>query len=216
MSLGDPGPNATKADEVCVHGTAMDVHCCNCHSGFIFEANHECPPTDSEIVSSLRDLLDYIGFTDPESHANPVTCVKIVGEEMFQLRQDREELRKILQPGVSMVDCPLVETAKKLVEAHQAAVRERDEAIATCERRYELFLESSNALQSASAAQAQAIDRVKALCEARVKELQAGPIRSGSRDEDIRRQTRLDEACQMQRWMLNALRAERQSPEGTT
>lgn len=24
-------------DAVCVHGTAMDVHCCNCHSGFLFD-----------------------------------------------------------------------------------------------------------------------------------------------------------------------------------
>jgi hypothetical protein len=21
----------------CEHGTAMDVHCCNCHSGFLFD-----------------------------------------------------------------------------------------------------------------------------------------------------------------------------------
>lgn len=24
-------------DPVCVHGTALDVHCCNCHSGFLFD-----------------------------------------------------------------------------------------------------------------------------------------------------------------------------------
>jgi hypothetical protein len=30
-------------DVVCSHGTAMDVHCCNCHSGFIFDIDHECP-----------------------------------------------------------------------------------------------------------------------------------------------------------------------------
>ena len=23
-------------DHVCEHGTALDVHCCNCHSGFMF------------------------------------------------------------------------------------------------------------------------------------------------------------------------------------
>ena len=23
-------------DEACKHGVAMDVHCCNCHSGFLF------------------------------------------------------------------------------------------------------------------------------------------------------------------------------------
>jgi hypothetical protein len=31
-------------DAVCEHGTAMDVHCCHCHSGFIFDTEHECPP----------------------------------------------------------------------------------------------------------------------------------------------------------------------------
>jgi hypothetical protein len=37
------------ADHVCEHGTAMDVHCCNCHSGFIFDRDHECPdPSDGE------------------------------------------------------------------------------------------------------------------------------------------------------------------------
>ncbi len=24
-------------DAVCEHGTALDVHCCNCHSGFLFD-----------------------------------------------------------------------------------------------------------------------------------------------------------------------------------
>lgn len=30
-------------DAVCEHGVAMDVHCCNCHTGFIFDVTHECP-----------------------------------------------------------------------------------------------------------------------------------------------------------------------------
>lgn len=35
---------ASNGDVVCVaHGTAIDVHCCHCHSGFIFDAEHECP-----------------------------------------------------------------------------------------------------------------------------------------------------------------------------
>jgi hypothetical protein len=29
----------TEADVTCEHGTAMDVHCCNCHSGFLFAIN---------------------------------------------------------------------------------------------------------------------------------------------------------------------------------
>lgn len=27
---------ATSGDVVCQHGTAIDVHCCNCHHGFLF------------------------------------------------------------------------------------------------------------------------------------------------------------------------------------
>jgi hypothetical protein len=27
------------ADWVCEHGTACDVHCCNCHSGFLFDVD---------------------------------------------------------------------------------------------------------------------------------------------------------------------------------
>ncbi len=26
-------------DLVCEHGTAIDVHCCGCHSGFIFDSS---------------------------------------------------------------------------------------------------------------------------------------------------------------------------------
>jgi hypothetical protein len=29
------------ADVVCQHGTAIDVHCCNCHHGFLFD-DSEC------------------------------------------------------------------------------------------------------------------------------------------------------------------------------
>lgn len=37
------------ADWVCEHGTACDVHCCNCHSGFLFDADAcvcVCPDDD--------------------------------------------------------------------------------------------------------------------------------------------------------------------------
>lgn len=34
-------PNDPASDTVCQHGTAIDVHCCNCHSGFLFNAD-EC------------------------------------------------------------------------------------------------------------------------------------------------------------------------------
>lgn len=37
-----------RRDHVCEHGTAMDVHCCHCHSGFIFDKDHECPELPEE------------------------------------------------------------------------------------------------------------------------------------------------------------------------
>lgn len=38
--------------DVCEHGTALDVHCCNCHSGFIFEQRHVCRSTACGVPSS--------------------------------------------------------------------------------------------------------------------------------------------------------------------
>lgn len=33
-----PKPTQNDVDDwVCEHGTAMDVHCCNCHSGYLFD-----------------------------------------------------------------------------------------------------------------------------------------------------------------------------------
>lgn len=37
-----PPTQDARGDHVCQHGTAMDVHCCNCHSGFIFDKDHVC------------------------------------------------------------------------------------------------------------------------------------------------------------------------------
>jgi hypothetical protein len=38
IQRGMAAPAATP-DVVCQHGTAMDVHCCNCHSGFLFDSD---------------------------------------------------------------------------------------------------------------------------------------------------------------------------------
>ena len=49
---------APALDVVCEHGTAMDVHCCNCHSGFIFDTDHICPPADCDApATDVADLL---------------------------------------------------------------------------------------------------------------------------------------------------------------
>lgn len=44
-------------DPVCQHGTALDVHCCNCHSGFIFDAKHECPPNADDWREAIETAL---------------------------------------------------------------------------------------------------------------------------------------------------------------
>jgi hypothetical protein len=37
------------ADVVCQHGTAADVHCCNCHHGFLFSIDDcECETADDD------------------------------------------------------------------------------------------------------------------------------------------------------------------------
>lgn len=48
-------------DHVCEHGTAVDVHCCHCHSGFIFDFDHECM---EETLIPRRARLDQ--FTPAE------------------------------------------------------------------------------------------------------------------------------------------------------
>lgn len=38
MTPADAPRQNDQGDWVCRHGTAMDVHCCGCHSGFLFDA----------------------------------------------------------------------------------------------------------------------------------------------------------------------------------
>ena len=45
-------------DPACEHGIALDVHCCHCHSGFIFDKNHECPDAAELAVMQPWDEAD--------------------------------------------------------------------------------------------------------------------------------------------------------------
>lgn len=38
LLLADKVAAALMPDVVCQHGVAMDVHCCGCHSGFLFDS----------------------------------------------------------------------------------------------------------------------------------------------------------------------------------
>lgn len=46
-ACGSCHPSILHSEPACEHGTAWDVHCCNCHSGFIFDLDHECPEPDN-------------------------------------------------------------------------------------------------------------------------------------------------------------------------
>lgn len=49
MLGSDKPPHTLPADQVCRHGVATDVHCCGCHSGFLFEGGeHDCQATIDE------------------------------------------------------------------------------------------------------------------------------------------------------------------------
>jgi hypothetical protein len=58
---------------VCEHGTAMDVHCCNCHSGFLFDVN--------SCVCALT-----------ETQADPVQWREMTPEE--EAEADEAEMRR--------------------------------------------------------------------------------------------------------------------------
>lgn len=64
----EPTGDSPQADVTCEHGTAMDVHCCNCHSGFIFDVNHECPSPELTLVqppAAPQEPEPYGPFFDP-------------------------------------------------------------------------------------------------------------------------------------------------------
>ncbi len=63
-------PQASKsehADPTCEHGTAMDVHCCGCHSGFLFDsAACVCLSESKPKMSSEHDTWPW---TEPSVRA---------------------------------------------------------------------------------------------------------------------------------------------------
>ncbi len=65
-------------DYVCEHGTAMDVHCCNCHRGFIFDKDHQCPP-------SPEDALHEIGIMAMSAQSNPRARAKVYREALIEI-----------------------------------------------------------------------------------------------------------------------------------
>jgi hypothetical protein len=54
-------------DWVCEHGTAMDVHCCNCHSGFQFNYT-DCHCTSAETTGALPTDKIWELLNDADDH----------------------------------------------------------------------------------------------------------------------------------------------------
>lgn len=90
-------------DVICRHGVAMDVHCCGCHSGFIFDRDeHDCEEgmeqnsgmeiaqigSDDELERRLRETVQRV---EVEGGCNELmtTVVIILGEAREALKRRR-------------------------------------------------------------------------------------------------------------------------------
>lgn len=65
-----------QGDWVCEHGTAMDVHCCYCHNGFIFEDDHVCQVDPARAATCDHEFADTTfcvkcGWTPPPREHQP-------------------------------------------------------------------------------------------------------------------------------------------------
>lgn len=70
-----------RGDYVCEHGPAVDVHCCNCHSGFLFT------PEDCVCgwpVCSVCDGVAFVATADDE-----VNCPECDGRGRVPPRSDQ-------------------------------------------------------------------------------------------------------------------------------
>jgi hypothetical protein len=56
-------------DAICEHGTAMDVHCCNCHGGFLFDSDActclSAPAQDAQTGSAQELLKSQVEVQQP-------------------------------------------------------------------------------------------------------------------------------------------------------
>ena len=92
----EPTGDSPQADVTCEHGTAMDVHCCNCHSGFIFDVNHECPSPELTWREAVEQALGVAN--DPENHTpswafDVVMAAREIGNAPSPASPQAEELR---------------------------------------------------------------------------------------------------------------------------
>lgn len=86
-------------DSVCEHGTAMDVHCCNCHGGFLFDTSRcVCELSDPVIEAARRaDWLQVVLNGGPP-------CFHLTGDGRFCLAAERWAGHGVDHPFHSLAD----------------------------------------------------------------------------------------------------------------
>ncbi len=58
-------------DEICKHGIAMNVHCCNCHSGFLFYPEDcICEIRENYILISKKEAIAFARCPFSNCHAS--------------------------------------------------------------------------------------------------------------------------------------------------
>jgi hypothetical protein len=73
-----PAPTRNEiGDMVCEHGTAMDVHCCNCHSGFLFDIT-QCVCDNQPDMTLAREVIETGGF-QPDTMIMPDDVIQELG-----------------------------------------------------------------------------------------------------------------------------------------
>jgi NTP pyrophosphatase (non-canonical NTP hydrolase) len=78
--------------KVCPHGTAVDVHCCNCHPGFLYDhAACVCTFADSDFVGSFKAVANIIhdwavrkGFWENGKERNDAEMIALMHSELSE------------------------------------------------------------------------------------------------------------------------------------
>jgi hypothetical protein len=98
VALSSPSPEGQ--DVTCQHGVAMDVHCCNCHSGFLFDPE-SCvcgKPYESLTMDLWAAICDLPDRTSPED--DPDAAVVTLEELRLVVANVMEERADVRPHGL--------------------------------------------------------------------------------------------------------------------
>jgi hypothetical protein len=83
----------------------MDVHCCHCHSGFIFDRDHQCSATADEWREAIETALgvepDAENHT-PEWAGELVQSIREIGNSDSPVRE-AEPLKALVAEGLALL-----------------------------------------------------------------------------------------------------------------